>query len=115
MYKGKLAASNRLEVPVELCSEVETEDGLAIEITVPLLGKRQKEVKSFIVQPEQVYYLSETKNLIDCNNSNKYIKCYNYIIENNKKTPVKDSMVQLTVEDIIQQMKLYEFQRDFKI
>ena len=115
MYRGKRDAYVSIKVPMELCFETEFPSGIWIEIMIPPLDfKTNTEPwNSFVVKPEQVFWLDESNNLIEGLNAHARIRCCkHYNDENGRRRTIPNTDITLDQYDIVRLIEHYVYEKN---
>lgn len=116
MYIGKRDAHMSINVPNELCFEVEYASGTWIEVMVPDREQRIPSLwESFIVKPEQVCFLDSNTNVIENINAHTAIKCGKHFEDKNgKRKIIPGTERMLDPYEIRQRIDFYVYMQSYK-
>lgn len=107
MYKGTKDARLRIKIPQKYCYKRTMRDGNYIEVKIPTDSTLTLEDTwfSFMVRPEQVFYVDDKYNIIDgiCRNT-KIRLCQHFFDKDGNYKPIMNSMFEADPHEIIKQI-----------
>lgn len=110
MYVGKRDAHLTIKVPMELCFETKFSGATWIEVLVPQdTDPKMDPWMSFVVKPQQVFWLTRGYNVIEEINKDTKIRCIkHYTDEFGNRRHIPETEVMLDPYDIMKAMDTFE-------